>query len=279
MRQRIQSLRGALYLLTLVVLAAGWVWAQGTTKDSAKNTKKPPTRVLFIGNSYTSAHDLPALVRALGAADKPKIELVVDSITPGGYTLEAHLAAEGPESARARLAAGRYDFVVVQEQSQRPLLEPSKMLDAARALSKELTAAKSTPIWYATWARQAKPETQADLTKAYRTCHAELGGRLAPVGDAWQTVLQAKSEKDRLVLHQTDGSHPTAAGSYLAALVIYTTLTGRKVEGLPARLTEPLPKTNGRPTEERVLVDLEPRVAKLLQQASTTTLDTRTKPR
>jgi len=62
MRQRIQSLRGALYLLTLVLLAAGWVWAQGTTKDSAKNTKRSPTRVLFIGNSYTSAHDLPALV-------------------------------------------------------------------------------------------------------------------------------------------------------------------------------------------------------------------------
>ena len=267
MRQRIRSLRGALYLLALVVLAAGWVGAQGPTKDSAKSTKKPPTRVLFIGNSYTSAHDLPALVRALGAADKPKVELVVDSITPGGYTLEAHLAAEGPESARARLAAGRYDFVVVQEQSQRPLLEPSKMLDAARVLSKELTAANSTPIWYATWARQAKPETQADLTKAYRTCHAELGGRLAPVGDAWQTVLQAKSEKDRLVLHQTDGSHPTAAGSYLAALVLYGTLTGRKIDDLPARLTEPT--TDG----PRVLVDLTPREAKLLQKAASATLN------
>jgi hypothetical protein len=244
--------------LVLLVLAAGWVWAQGTTKTAKKTT----TRVLFIGNSYTSAHDLPALVRALGAANQPPIPLEIDSISPGGFTLEAHYQAEGPEFARARIAGGRYDFVVVQEQSQRPLLEPSKMLDAARVLSKELAAANSTPIWYATWARQAKPETQADLTKAYHTCHAELGGRLAAVGDAWQTVLQAKSEKDRLVLHQADGSHPTAAGSYLAALVLYGTLTGRKIDDLPARLTEP---TADGP---RVLVDLTPREAKLLQKAA-----------
>jgi hypothetical protein len=264
-----------------LLACAGWLWAQPAT-DQQQKSRKPaakPVRVLFVGNSYTSAHDLPAIVRALGAASQPKVEYAIESITPGGFTLEAHLAAEGKDAPRARIAAGACDFVVLQEQSQRPILEPDKMLAAARLFAKELAAAKATPLWYATWARQAKPETQADLDKAYEACLAATGGRLAPVGAAWRRVLTAKDEKDRVALHDKDGSHPSAAGSYLAGLVIHATLSGGKLDGLPARLAEPRPKTGDKPAEERVLVELEPRVAKLLQQAATATLEARKKPR
>lgn len=278
--------RGRLHAFAtlLAVLVASAAWLLATPAAEAQQARKPtsapkPVRVLFVGNSYTSANDLPAIVRALGAAAKPKVEFEIEAVTPGGFTLEAHLAAEGKESPRARIAAGAFDHVVLQEQSQRPILEPDKMLAAARVFAKELAAAKSGAVWYATWARLAKPETQADLDKAYAACLDATGGRLAPVGAAWQRVLTQKDEKDRVVLHTADGSHPNAAGSYLAGLVIYGTITGKKLDGLPARLAEPLPKVEGRPSEERVLVDLEPRVAKLLQQAATATLDARKKPR
>lgn len=279
-RRRLATLAAAVAAL---LLCAGWLLAQPSPEQQSQpKPKKPdtkPVRVLFVGNSYTSAHDLPAIVRALGAASKPKVDFEIDSITPGGFTLEAHLAAEGKDAPRARIAAGAYDFVVLQEQSQRPILEPDAMLSAARVFAKELAAAKATPVWYATWARQAKPETQADLDKAYEACLAATGGRLAPVGAAWQRVLSAKNEKERVVLHDKDGSHPSAAGSYLAGLVIYATLTGKKLDGLPARLAEPRKATADDPSDERVLTDLEPRVAKLLQQAATATLDARKKPR
>jgi|GEM_PF-826541 len=274
--------RAFLLLLAALVASAGWLLAspaaeaqQGRKQQSAAK----PVRVLFVGNSYTSANDLPAIVRALGAAAKPKVEFEVEAVTPGGFTLEAHLAAEGKDSPRAKIAAGAFDHVVLQEQSQRPILEPDKLLAAARVFAKELAAAKSGAVWYATWARLAKPETQADLDKAYAACWEATGGRLAPVGAAWQRVLTAKDEKDRIVLHAADGSHPSAAGSYLAGLVIYGAITGKQLDGLPARLAEPLPKVEGRPSEERVLVELEPRVAKLLQQAATATLDARKQPR
>jgi hypothetical protein len=281
-RSRSLPARAFLLLLAALVASAGWLLAspaadaqQGRKQQSAAK----PVRVLFVGNSYTSANDLPAIVRALGAVAKPKVEFEVEAVTPGGFTLEAHLAAEGKESPRARIAAGAFDHVVLQEQSQRPILEPDKMLAAARLFAKELAAAKSGAVWYATWARLAKPETQADLDKAYAACWEATGGRLAPVGAAWRAVLAAKDEKDRVALHAADGSHPSAAGSYLAALVVYGALSGKDLDGLPARLVEPGRKVAGRPTEERVLVELEPRVAKLLQRAASEALEARKKAR
>lgn len=268
-------------LLALLVLGASWLLAMPAigAQDQGRKDAKRPVRVLFVGNSYTSANDLPAIVRALGAAAKQKVDFEVEAVTPGGFTLEAHLAAEGKDSPRAKLASGSYDFVVLQEQSLRPILEPAKMLDAARAFATPVAAAKATPVWYCTWARLAKPETQAEIDKAYAACLDATGGRLAPVGAAWRRVLTAKDEKERVVLHAADGSHPDAAGSYLAGLVLYGTITEQKLDGLPARLAETLPKVEGRPSEERVLVELEPRVAKLLQRAATATLDARSNPR
>ena len=278
--------RGRLHAFAalLAALVASAAWLLATPAAEAQQARKPPNapkpvRVLFVGNSYTSANDLPAMVRALGAAAKPKVEFEIEAATPGGFTLEAHLAAEGKESPRARIAAGAFDHVVLQEQSLRPIQEPDKMLAAARVFAKELAAAKSGAVWYATWARLAKPETQADIDKAYAACLEATGGRLAPVGAAWRAVLAAKDEKDRVALHAADGSHPSAAGSYLAALVVYGALSGKDLDGLPARLVEPGRKVAGRPTEERVLVELEPRVAKLLQRAASEALEARKKAR
>ena len=270
------NVRTCALLLAALVASTGWLLAAPEVESQQGKKQKSaakPVRVLFVGNSYTSANDLPAIVRALGAADKPRVEFEVEALTPGGFTLEAHLAAEGEDSPRAKIAAGAYDHVVLQEQSQRPILEPDKMLAAARVFAEELAAAKSSAVWYATWARQAKPETQAELDKAYAACLEATGGRLAPVGAAWQRVLTAKDEKERVALHAADGSHPAAAGSYLAGLVIYGTLTGKKLDGLPARLVEPRSEVERGSSEERVLVELEPRVAKLLQQAASATLD------
>ena len=252
--------RVVIAVASTLVLSAGLAWAADKPKPGGK---KPATRVLFVGNSYTSVNDLPAIVRAIGFAAKPPVDIVVESITPGGFTLEGHLAAEGKDSPRARIAAGAFDFVVLQEQSQRPVVEPAKMLEAARALAKDVAAVKAEPVWYATWARKAKPEQQVELDKSYAACLAECGGRLAPVGDAWQLVIGQKDAKDRVELYDKDGSHPSPAGSYLAGLVMYATLTGNSVEGLPAKLAEPLPQG-----DERVLVELSSREARLLQKAA-----------
>lgn len=52
-----------------------------------------------------------------------------------------------------------------------------------------------------------------------------------PVGVAWSRV---RSERPDIELYAADGSHPSYAGSYLAAAVICTTLTGAPFGAAPS---------------------------------------------
>ena len=54
---------------------------------------------------------------------------------------------------------------------------------------------------------------------------------MVPVGLAWQRFL---SEHSSPALHDKDRSHPTLAGSYLAACVFYSVLFGESPESIDA---------------------------------------------
>jgi ubiquinone/menaquinone biosynthesis C-methylase UbiE len=180
-----------------------------------------PLRVLFAGNSYTQANDLPLLVKNLGASANKAIAIEVERQVGGGWTLEQHWRQE---AAATKIGSGRWDFVVLQEQSLRPILQPESMLEFARKLHGEITKAGSRCLLFMTWAWQDRPETVAKLASTYEKVGESLGALVAPVGLAWDAALR---ERPGLALHSEDGSHPTLAGSYLAACVIYSALTAQ----------------------------------------------------
>jgi hypothetical protein len=86
---------------------------------------------------------------------------------------------------------------------------------------------------YLTWARQNAPETQQAITRAYTAIGEELGAAIVPVGVAWQNLLDAHR---RPVLHDADKSHPTLAGSYLAACVFLGALFDESPVGIATDL-------------------------------------------
>ena len=83
-------------------------------------------------------------------------------------------------------------------------------------------------LLYMTWARAHAPESQRLLTDGYRAIGAELGAAVAPAGVAWERVLAMPSHP---VLHDKDGSHPTLAGSYLAACTLFATMFDARPDG------------------------------------------------
>jgi hypothetical protein len=72
-----------------------------------------------------------------------------------------------------------------------------------------------------TWARQHAPESQQAITDAYTSIGKEIGAIVVPVGLAWQKFL---AKHDRPLLYDRDQSHPSLAGSYLAACVFLVVL-------------------------------------------------------
>src|SRR4029079_1976382 len=93
----------------------------------------------------------------------------------------------------------------------------------------EIRRAKSKTVLYMTWAREHAPETQQAIADAYGTIGKELSAIVVPVGLAWQNLL---SQHNAPVLYDRDQSHPTLAGSYLAACVFLGALLKENPVGI-----------------------------------------------
>jgi hypothetical protein len=184
--------------------------------------------VLFIGNSFTARNDLPGLIARLAAARGKNLQHRL--VSAGGASLRAHWNAG--EALKA-INGGRYDAVVLQEQSTLPVKNAKRMHENVRLFDDAIKAAGAKTVLYMTWARQQAPESQRAITDAYDSIGRELGATVAPAGVAWQRLLR---KHDRIVLYDRDGSHPTLAGSYLAACVLFRALFEESPVGIDQEL-------------------------------------------
>jgi hypothetical protein len=212
-----------------------------------------PTRtlhVLFIGNSYTYGNDLPGIVAQLLSARGIKLEH--ESVTVGGASLEKHWT-EG--KAAEAIRKQKWDYVVLQEQSARPIGNREAMFKAARQFQTEIAKAGAKTLLYETWAAKASPDEQPKLTEAYETLGREIGGTVVPAGEAWKKAIAAGFE-----LHWTDGRHPNREGSYLTACLFVVALTGESPVGLPNEgVTEAKPWTvTNAPALQRIATETIP---------------------
>jgi hypothetical protein len=175
-----------------------------------------PLNVLFIGNSFTARNDLPALVAQLAAARGKGLRHHL--ISAGGASLRTHWNAG--EALKA-IQEGRYERVVLQEQSTLPVKNARRMHENVRLFDEAIKAAGAKTVLYLTWARRHAPESQQAITDAYTGIGRELAATVVPVGVAWQNFLKNHQQP---ALHEKDQSHPTLAGSYLAACVFLAVL-------------------------------------------------------
>ena len=133
-----------------------------TVAAFAQEGHDAPLKVLFIGNSYTAANDLPAMVEALAdAADGRKIN--ADRHLAGGCTLERHVREQ---KAIDKIRAEKWDVVVLQEQSLRPVVDRQSMHKYARLLDAEIKQQGAQTVFYLAWARQHIPDMQEGAAPA-----------------------------------------------------------------------------------------------------------------
>lgn len=192
-------------------------------------------RVLFVGNSYTYVNDVPSLLANISSSVESGPLIQTDSLAEGGQTLAGHLA--NPRVA-SRIARGDWTHVVLQGQS----LEFAPAEPAA-LLGQLVVSAGATPTWFVTWARAPEsPEYDSPNSWVHYFDDAEMqdyatysyvqaaeqtpGSLLSCVGEAFRHSL---AHHRNIPLHQSDWSHATLQGSYLAASTFYVALTGQPV--------------------------------------------------
>jgi len=194
--------------------------------------KEKEYSILFIGNSYTFYNDMPtAIFEELAASCGYQVEIT--AITRGGYRLSqfSDPADEyGAKVADALSGTKKIDIVILQEQSVRPATDNVPLFfSAVRNLTERIKAIGAKPVLYATWGRKAESSTLDTygwtnesmtwkLAAAYQAIGDELGISVANVGLAFYDVY---TTQENIELYNSDKSHPSYAGSYLAATTLF----------------------------------------------------------
>lgn len=224
------------HILVVICLLLGTYGCSPANKCDQGQVPGSCIRILFIGNSYTFTNDLPAMFSKLSNSGGHKVETGLSA--QGGWTLTDHLNSP---ATLERISSSKWDYVILQEQSEIPAMEQSRtvsMYPAARVLVQQIKKAGATPIFFLTWAhRDGWPENgfndyqsmQFQIDIGYMGIARELSVPIAPVGYSW---LLSRIQDPKLDLWQQDGSHPTETGTYLAACVFYSVIFRETSKGL-----------------------------------------------
>lgn len=199
--------------------------------------------VLFFGNSYTYANDLPNTTRLLARS-------LGDSLTSqtsagGGQRLSGHAA--DPNS-YALMQSQPWDFIVLQEQSQLPSFPISQVQSDVFPYAKQLCDSIRLlpncvkPLFFMTWGRENGDQQncqfypplctyegmQLELRKNYLQMGLDNDAYVSPVGMVWREV---RNRLPQVKLYTSDGSHPNQAGTYVAACTFYAGVFGKSPVG------------------------------------------------
>lgn len=191
---------------------------------------------LFIGNSYTYVNNLPQMVSdiALSKGDT----LVNDQSTFGGYTFLDHC---NNSATWTKIRSKKWDYVILQAQSQEPSIDASQVQTQTYPYAKQLADSIRANngccevLFFMTWGRKngdasncsAYPAVctytgmQARLRESYIMFKDSLIASVAPVGVAWKNL---RNNSPLIDLYQADESHPALPGTYLAACVFYSSI-------------------------------------------------------
>ena len=199
------------------------------------------TKVLFLGNSYTGWNDLPNIFKELAIEAGDSVSVEGNII--GGYTLGIPGAGHLYNNTSTNMIGrGDWNYVILQEQSQMPTIpfyRDNYTFPAADSLNKIIqqhnTCAQT--VFYMTWGRKYGGEQcidthcspvfvdyfhmQDSLESAYMNMTLSNEAMCAPVGISWSNSI---ANGDPIELFDTDASHPSLAGSYLAACTFYASI-------------------------------------------------------
>jgi hypothetical protein len=197
--------------------------------------QRPEQTILFIGNSRTSANDMPQMMRRIADSAEYTNKLRVELHAPSNESMTGHAADPGVRE----LLAQDWDHVVLQAQSTEVIDRANwgKWLEPATELIALAEEKHALPAMFVTWRytdqcsddRKWNASQNAAMHTAIQEQHAWLarntGVGLVNVGLVWDGVLGQQQDFSLYI----DCNHPSVYGSYLSALMLFGTLLGGDV--------------------------------------------------
>ena len=208
-------------------------------EDAPRKTKTYD--MLFIGNSYTKNGNAVVYEELKSMAESAGYTVTVDTVIKGACNLERFSDAkdEYGEKVDNKLWSKHYDYVVIQEQSHRPITNPESFYKGVRELVKKIRANGATPILYCTWGRDndstdlekyglvSNEVMTYNLAAAYTAIAEELDVEVVYVGFAHYDIY---NNTDIGLYIGDANSHQNKTGAYLSALTLFCDIFNTKAE-------------------------------------------------
>lgn len=209
----------------------------------AQSSNAHTTRILFIGNSFTHMHNFTTMVSELASFSNDTI--ITEQSAFDSHTLEKHSTTE---ETLQKIALNCWDYVVLQEQSQRPAMDETTFKEKTLFFANKLDSIihfhnpNAQTLLFMTWGRKfgdrelykkfpycsSYSGMQDKLAERYWLLGSKLAAAVIPCGIAWKYF----QEEHYINLFDEDFKHPNIVGSYLNACMFYSFLTKKTPEGI-----------------------------------------------
>lgn len=219
-------IRNAGIALALLLAACG---GGGDSQRGGSTSGPPPVTadisMLFMGNSHTSFNDLTKMVADMVRAGEPGRS--VASVEAPGFMFLEERVHDAPSMDLMR--SQNWSFVILQAQKYSLSGEFEYSTEEAKELIRMSRVQHAVPVMFPEWPLRNVDETQRIYDLHVSIAQAEPAC-VAPIGQAWDLAL---SRDPSMPLYADDGNHSRPAGAFLAALVLYATITGQSPLDLP----------------------------------------------
>lgn len=186
---------------------------------------------LFVGNSLTASNDLPDMVSTLAEAAGRSFEY--RTLLRPNFSLEDHLSFGQAGDAVTRSEA---DFVVLQQGPSSVGDNPAHLRSWTETFAPFIEQAGGTPALLMVWPESTRTEAFDAVRDSYRAAAEAVDGRFVPAGEAWREIWLRDADAP---LYGSDGFHPSALGSFAAAVSVFAVLFDEDPRALPPVIVDP----------------------------------------
>ena len=231
--------------------------------SSYSNNAKEISSIMLIGNSFfyynNSLHNhLGDLYDADPDLDTPRRRsITINGSSLSWHDVESYLSNEEIGSFKIDSDTNTYepyeekdiDVVIMMDCSLCPINDERKdsFYKYVKKHSKTIRSKGIEPILFMSWPYKNKPEMQEMLEKEFFKASKLNNLRLIPAGQAF---LYINKNFPNINLYTEDLRHPSKEGTYLAALMVFTSLSNKS------------------PIGNTFTMDLDPKVSRILQEVA-----------
>ena len=246
-------------MLKFLAVFISFVFAVSSYSDNVKNISS----IMLIGNSFfyynNSLHNhLGDLYDADPDLDTPRRRsITINGSSLSWHDIESYLSNEEIGSFKIDSDTNTYepyeekdiDVVIMMDCSLCPINDERKesFYKYVKKHSQTIRSKGIEPILFMSWPYKNKPEMQQQLEKEFFKASKLNNLRMVPAGPAFLFVNKNFSN---INLYTEDLRHPSKEGTYLAALMVFTTLSKKS------------------PVGNSYSMGLDPKVARTLQEVA-----------